>query len=246
MLNFCDFSRFAPNYKTVKRGNFWGLPINSTAFVVVSVIVTAGSLEVFGEAITDPAELVAKVGNTWVLVLAALTFAIATMGVNIVANFVSPAYDLANVWPQKITFKVGGMISTVAALVVTPWNLFSNPTVVQYFLGGLGAFLGPLFGVIMLDYFWVKRGRIDVEALFNATPGSRYYYRKGVNPKALWAFLPAAAVSAVLALVKDFSNVAPYSWFIGTAMAAGLYALLCRPERAAGEAAASEPATVEG
>ncbi|MGW1785250.1 NCS1 family nucleobase:cation symporter-1 [Streptomyces sp. NPDC002143] len=245
MLNFCDFSRFAPDYRTVRRGNFWGLPLNSTAFVVVSVIVTAGSLEVFGEAITDPAELVAKVGNTWVLVLGALTFAVATMGVNIVANFVSPAYDLANVWPQKITFRVGGMISTVAALVVTPWNLFSNPTVVNYFLGGLGAFLGPLFGVIMVDYYWVKRGRVDVNELFDATPGSRYYYRKGVNPKALWAFLPSAAVAAVLALVKTFSDVAPYSWFIGTALGAGLYLLLCRSERTAGAVAAVEkPAEV--
>lgn len=233
MLNFCDFSRFAPDYRTVRRGNFWGLPINSTAFVVVSVIVTAGSLEVFGEAITDPAELVAKVGNTWVLVVAALTFAVATMGVNIVANFVSPAYDLANVWPQKITFRVGGLISTVAALVVTPWNLFSNPTVVNYFLGGLGAFLGPLFGVIMVDYYWVKRGRVDVDELFDARPGSRYYYRGGVNPKALWAFLPSAGAAAVLALVKTFSDVAPYSWFIGTALAAGLYVLLCRSERSA-------------
>lgn len=232
MLNFCDFSRFAPDQRTVRRGNFWGLPINSTAFVIVSVVVTAGSIEVFGEAITDPALLVAKVGNTWVLVLGALTFAIATMGVNIVANFVSPAYDLANVWPQKITFKVGGMISTVAALLVTPWNLYSNPNVVNYFLGGLGAFLGPLFGVIMVDYYWVKRGRVDVDALFDGRPGSRYYYRKGVNPKALWAFLPSAAVAAVLALVPYFGDVAPYSWFIGTAAAAALYAALGRAERA--------------
>ncbi|WP_406434624.1 NCS1 family nucleobase:cation symporter-1 [Streptomyces sp. NBC_00631] len=237
MLNFCDFSRFAPDYRTVRRGNFWGLPVNSTAFVVVSVIVTAGSLEVFGEAITDPAELVAKVGNTWVLVVAALTFAVATMGVNIVANFVSPAYDLANVWPQKISFRVGGMISTVAALVVTPWNLFSNPTVVNYFLGGLGAFLGPLFGVIMVDYYAIKRGQVDVRQLFNAAPGSPYHYRKGVNPKALWAFLPSAAVAAVLALVKTFSDVAPYSWFIGTALAAGLYLTLCRGDRASAPAA---------
>ncbi|MFD3911951.1 NCS1 family nucleobase:cation symporter-1 [Streptomyces sp. NPDC058603] len=237
MLNFCDFSRLAPDYRTVKRGNFWGLPINSTAFVIVSVIVTAGSIEVFGEAITDPALLVAKVGNTWVLVLGALTFAIATMGVNIVANFVSPAYDLANVWPQKITFRTGGMISTVAALLVTPWNLYSNPHVVNYFLGGLGAFLGPLFGVIMIDYYWVKRGRIDVGQLFDARPESRYYYRGGFNPKALWAFLPSAAVAAVFALVPYFGDIAPYSWFIGTAAGAALYALLCRAERAGSLAA---------
>lgn len=99
----------------------------------------------------------------------------------------------------------------------------------------------------MLDYYWVKRGNVDVEQLFNAQPGSRYYYRRGVNPKALWAFLPSAAVAAVLALVKDFSDVAPYSWFIGTAMAAGLYALLCRAERAATEPApASDTVPVEG
>lgn len=95
----------------------------------------------------------------------------------------------------------------------------------------------------MLDYYWVKRGRVDIDQLFNAQPGSPYYYRRGVNPKALWAFLPSAAVAAVLALVKDFSDVAPYSWFIGTALAAGLYAVLCRSERAAAETA---PAPVEG
>ncbi|MCD7437738.1 NCS1 family nucleobase:cation symporter-1 [Streptomyces lincolnensis] len=240
MLNFCDFSRFSPDYKSVRRGNFWGLPVNSTAFVILSVVVTAGAFEVFGKEITEPAHLVAEIGNTWVLVLGALTFAIATMGVNIVANFVSPAYDLANVWPQKITFKVGGMISTVVALLVTPWNLFSNPTVVNYFLGGLGAFLGPLFGVIMVDYYLVKQGRINVDDLFKAEPGSPYYYRKGVNPKALWAFLPSAAVAAVLALWGEFSEVAPYSWFIGTALSAGLYLALCRSERAANSVAVTE------
>ena len=77
------------------------------------------------------------------------------------------------------------------------------------------------------------RARRQFDELFSAQPGSRYSYRKGVNPKALWAFLPSAGVAAVLALVKTFSDVAPYSWFIGTALAAGLYALLCRDERTA-------------
>ncbi|MFC1430378.1 NCS1 family nucleobase:cation symporter-1 [Streptacidiphilus sp. N1-3] len=226
MLNFCDFSRFAPDRKTVKRGNFWGLPINSTAFALLSVVVTAGSLKVFGRAITDPAELIAKVGNTAVLVIGALTFAVATMGVNIVANFVSPAYDLANVWPKRITFKRGGMISTVAALVVLPWNLFSNPTVVNYFLGGLGAFLGPLFGIMIVDYYLVKRRAVDVAQLFSADESSPYYYRKGFNPKAVAVFVPTAAISAVIALVPAFSQAAPYSWFVGTAASALLYRLV--------------------
>ncbi|MFK0248146.1 NCS1 family nucleobase:cation symporter-1 [Amycolatopsis azurea] len=233
MLNFCDFSRFAPNQKTVRRGNFWGLPINSTAFALLSVLVTAGSLQVFGEAITDPAELLARIDNTPVLIIGALTFAIATMGVNIVANFVSPAYDLANIWPKRITFTIGGMISAVAALCVLPWKLYSSPAVVNYFLGGLGAFLGPLFGIMIVDYYLVKRGRIDVGKLFVAGPDSPYHYKRGFNPRAMVTFLPTAALSAVIALVPFFVPVAPYSWFIGTACAAALYFAVSRKQRVA-------------
>lgn len=226
MLNFCDFSRFTPTPKTVRRGNFWGLPVNATAFALLSVVVTAGSVQVFGQAVTDPAALIAKVGNTAVLVVGALTFAIATMGVNIVANFVSPAYDLANIWPKRITFKVGGMISTVVALCVLPWKLYSTPAVVNYFLGGLGAFLGPLFGIMIVDYYLVKRGKITIADLFTAKPDGPYFYRRGVNPRAIIAFVPTAALSAVIALVPALSPAAPYSWFIGTASAAvGYFAL---------------------
>ena len=231
MLNFCDFSRFAPDQKTVRRGNFWGLPINSTAFALLSVIVTAGSLQVFGEAITDPAELLARVHNTPVLVVGALTFAIATMGVNIVANFVSPAYDLANIWPKRISFTVGGMISAVAALCVLPWKLYSSPTVVNYFLGGLGAFLGPLFGIMIVDYYLIRRGQVDVAKLF--VKGGPYHYRHGVNPRAVATFLPTAALSAVIALVPFFAPASPYSWFIGTASSGLLYWAVARKQRAA-------------
>ncbi|WP_326836692.1 NCS1 family nucleobase:cation symporter-1 [Amycolatopsis rhabdoformis] len=231
MLNFCDFSRFAPDQKTVRRGNFWGLPINSTAFALLSVVVTAGSLQVFGEAITDPAELLARVHNTPVLVIGALTFAIATMGVNIVANFVSPAYDLANIWPKRISFTVGGVISAVAALCVLPWKLYSSPVVVNYFLGGLGAFLGPLFGIMIVDYYLIRRREVDVAKLF--TKDSPYHYRHGVNPRALATFLPTAALSAVVALVPFFAPAAPYSWFLGTATSGLLYFAVMRSKRAA-------------
>jgi NCS1 family nucleobase:cation symporter-1 len=226
MLNFCDFSRNAPDQKTVRRGNFWGLPINSTAFALLSVIVTAGSMQVFGEAITDPAELLSKVHNTPVLIIGALTFAVATMGVNIVANFVSPAYDLANIWPKRISFTIGGMISAVAALCVLPWKLYSSPTVVNYFLGGLGAFLGPLFGIMIVDYYLIRRGKVDVAQLF--VDGGIY---ARVNPRALVTFFPTAALAAVIALVPFFAPAAPYSWFIGTASSALLYFVVSRKHR---------------
>jgi NCS1 family nucleobase:cation symporter-1 len=91
LLNFCDFSRFAPSIRAVRTGNFWGLPVNFSAFALVSVTVTAGSLAVYGKAITDPVLLVAQVHSKAILILAAITFTVATIGINVVANFVSPA-----------------------------------------------------------------------------------------------------------------------------------------------------------
>lgn len=152
MLNFCDFSRFAPSRKAVRTANLWGLPVNFIAFSVVSVVVTAGTFKVYGEYIYDPVEIVGRIDSIWALLLGAVTFAVATLGINVVANFVSPAYDLANVWPARIDFRRGGLISAMIALVITPWNLFNSPVVINLFLGGLGALLGPLFGIIMVDY----------------------------------------------------------------------------------------------
>ncbi|MDQ6790100.1 MAG: NCS1 family nucleobase:cation symporter-1 [Candidatus Dormibacteraeota bacterium] len=226
MLNFCDFSRFAPDRKTVIVANFFGLPINFTAFAIVSVVVTAGTIAVYGKAIFDPVEIVARVPNTAILILGAVTFTVATIGINIVANFVSPAYDLANAMPKYINFKRGGLIAAVVSILVMPWRIFANPVAVNYFLGGLGALLGPLFGIIFTDYFLVRRQQVNVEALFQEGESKPYWYTGGVNPKALVAFLPAAAISIVIALVPALSGLAAFSWFIGAALGAAIYAAL--------------------
>jgi len=233
LLNFCDFSRFAPNRRAVRIGNFWGLPVNFIAFSIVSVVVTAGSVALYGEAIFDPIQLVERMNNTAIAVIGALTFAIATIGINIVANFVSPAYDLANVAPSHIDFKRGGLITAIAALLVVPWKVYGSPVAVQYFLGGLAAFLGPLFGVIIADYYLRRHGRVTVVDLYRATPDGAYTYRNGWNPRAVAAFVPSAAVAAVVALVPAsvvplFGQLAPFSWFIGAALGAGLYLITSR------------------
>jgi NCS1 family nucleobase:cation symporter-1 len=238
MLNFCDFSRFSPSERMVKVGNLWGLPVNFTAFSLVTVVVTAGSVAVFGEAITDPVEIVAQIPNTLVLIIGAVTFAVATIGINIVANFVSPAYDLANALPKYIDFKRGGLISALLALLVTPWNIYNSPVAVNYFLGGLGAFLGPLFGIIIVDYYLVKREQVDVEALYREGETSPYWYEGGINRHAVWVFVISAAVAAVIALVPAFSTLAPFSWFVGAGLSGALYwATARRQERAPAEAA---------
>lgn len=232
MLNFCDFSRFAPSKRAVTVGNFWGLPINFIAFSIVSVVVTGGSLAIYGQYIFDPVELVSRMSSTVVVLLGAGTFTVATIGINIVANFVSPAYDLANAAPKHINFKRGGMITAVLSVVILPWNIYANPTAVNYFLGGLAAFLGPLFGVIITDYYLIKRGRLNVPALYRDDPEAAYTYTKGFNQKAVIAFVIAAAIAAVCALVKSLSGAAPFSWFIGAALGAAIYYALARPDRA--------------
>jgi nucleobase:cation symporter-1, NCS1 family len=232
MLNFTDFSRFAPTERMVKLGNFWGLPINFILFSAVVVVTTAGSLAVYGEAIADPVELVAEIPSIVVLLLGAITFAVATVGINIVANFVSPAYDLANAFPKYIDFKRGGLITAVLALAVTPWNIYSSPVAINYFLGGLGALLGPLFGIIVVDYYLVKRGRIEVDGLYREGTSSAYWYKGGVNREALYAFVPAAIISLIFALIPAFGIISPFSWFVGAGIAGGLYWIIARRHRA--------------
>ena len=233
MLNYCDFSRFAPSKRAVTLANFWGLSVNFIAFSVVSVVVTGGSLAIFGEYIFDPVELVAKIDNTVAILLGAVTFVVATIGINVVANFVSPAYDLANAAPKHISFRRGGIITSILSVMILPWNVYANPIAVNYFLGGLAAFLGPLFTIIMADYYLIQKGRINVPDLYRTVPGSRYLYRKGVNPAAVYAFVPSAAIAAVVALVPGLNGLAPFSWFIGAALGGVFYMLLSRERRQA-------------
>ncbi len=239
LLNFCDFSRFSPDERTVKVGNFLGLPVNWIVFSLTTVIVTAGSITVYGEAITDPVALVARVDNPIALLVGAFTFVVATIGINIVANFVSPAYDLANVAPKHITFARGGVIAAVGALFVMPWKIYSSPVAVNYFLGALGAFLGPLFGILIADYYLVKKGRVQVDDLYRTGPGGRYWYGGGINWRAVAAFVPSALVTSLLALLPAFGDVAPFSWFIGVVVAGGLYVALMRGAPAPAPAGAS-------
>lgn len=231
MLNFCDFSRWAPSASMVRKGNFWGLPVNFMLFSAVIVITTAGSISVFGEAITDPVELVAEIPSTLAIAIGALTFAIATVGINIVANFVGPSYDFANVFPKYIDFKRGGLITAILAILVMPWHVYDSPVAINYFLGGLGALLGPIFGVIVTDYYLIKRGRIQVHALFREGPDEPYWYQRGWNPEALYAFFPAAIIALVVALVPWFGEASPFSWFIGAAIAVLVYWFVARRNR---------------
>ena len=218
MLNYGDFARYGRTFAAVKRGNFLGLPVNFLAFALLTVITTAATMPVFGEMITDPVETVARLDNTYAVVLGALTFMIATIGINIVANFVSPAFDFSNVAPQKISWRMGGMIAAVGSVLITPWNLYSSPEVIHYTLDTLGAFIGPLYGVLIADYYLVKKRQVSVDELYTMRPDGAYHYRKGYNPAAIVATVVGATV-AMLVVFLGSADVAAFSWFIGAGLA---------------------------
>ncbi|MBS0340073.1 MAG: cytosine permease [Proteobacteria bacterium] len=223
-LNFCDFSRYAVNRQAVKKGNLWGLPINLLAFTLVAGITTLAAYKVYGEVLLHPEQVSAKF-DSWVLALvAALTFAVATLGINVVANFVSAAFDISNTFPHRISFKGGGYIAALIALVLYPFAPWEGGA--AKFVNAIGATMGPLLGVILVDFYLVAKGRIDVQGLYQVN--GPYRYQGGWNVKAL----VAAGIGAVFStILPNFTNLLPawwgiYGWFFGVAIAGVVYFVL--------------------
>ncbi|AUI50914.1 NCS1 family nucleobase:cation symporter-1 [Arthrobacter crystallopoietes] len=229
-LNFADFTRNAPSEASVRKGNALGLLINAIAFGIISVVIALASVKVYGEAIHDPIALLADIDSITLLLIAIIAVGLATAGINIILNFVSPVYDLINVWPKVFTFRSAGVLVAVLAVVITPWNLFANPVIVNQFVGGVGALMGPLFGVIMTDYYLVKKCRIQTDELFNAEPSGLYYYKKGYNPKAVGALAVAGLFTIVMSVIPAFASWAPLAWPVGVLVGAGLYYFISRKD----------------
>jgi nucleobase:cation symporter-1, NCS1 family len=230
MLNFGDFSRYGKSFAAVKRGNLLGLPLNFLLFSLLVVITAAATVPVFGELITDPVQTVARIDSTTAIVLGALTFTIATIGINIVANFISPAFDFSNVSPQRISWRAGGMIAAVGSVLLTPWNLYNNPEVIHYTLETLGAFIGPLFGVLIADYYLIKKQRIVVDDLFTMSKAGTYWYQAGYNVTAISAIV--AMFPVLFGGLPGMTTAAQYSWFIGCGLAFVLYSAAMRTSAA--------------
>ncbi|MDQ4501321.1 NCS1 family nucleobase:cation symporter-1 [Sinomonas sp. ASV322] len=219
MLNFGDFSRYAKSFDKVKKGNFLGLPVNFLFFSLLTVITASATVPVFGELITDPIETVSRIDAPFATILGGLTFVTATVGINIVANFISPAFDFSHVNPQKISWRAGGMIAAVGSVLLTPWNWYSNPTAIQWSLGILGGLIGPLFGILIAGYFVISRQKVWVEEMYTMSPTGRYWFVNGFNPNAVWATIiagvPSIASGLVPSLIGQAKWISDYSWFIG-------------------------------
>ena len=167
--------------------------------------------------------------NKLFLVLGCLAFLIVTVAVNIMANFVAPAFVLTSLAPHRLSFRRSGLISATIAVLILPWNLYNSPIVIVYFLSGLGALLGPLYGIITVDYWLVRKQRVNVPDLYTEAPTGAYFARR--EPQALAALVPSALISITLAVVPAFSAMTPFSWLLGAAIAGSVYWLLADRNR---------------
>jgi nucleobase:cation symporter-1, NCS1 family len=233
-LNFADFTRNAPTEQMVRRGNAWGLLVNATAFGLISIVIALATVKIYGEAVHDPIALLKDIDSITILLIAIIAIGTATAGINIILNFVSPVYDIINVWPRHLTFKKAGVLVAGLSVVITPWNLFSSPVIVNHFIGGVGALMGPLYGIIMTDYYLIKRKMINADALFDDQPSGEYYYANGYNKKAIAALALSGFLTICVSIIPVLSDWAAFSWPIGVVAGSGIYFMLCGSTKRAG------------
>ena len=212
----------------MRRGNFLGLPVSLAFFTFLSLFTTAGAYIVLqggeGEPLTNPAEIVGLVGNVFLTIIAAVTFVIATIGINLVANFIPPAYDLSNLNPQRISFQTGGYLTAALGFIVGAfWVATISQIGLPMFVDTLGAILAPLYGVLVADYYIVQRRSIKVADLFTMEESGRYFYQKGWNVRALLAIGIAAVFSIAAVWVPMLSGLSGFAWVIGALIGAVLY-----------------------
>jgi nucleobase:cation symporter-1, NCS1 family len=227
VINFGDFSRFVKNEKEMRKGNLWGLPGNIFLFSFIALMVTAGTVSVFGETITNPTEMVARVGSLGLTIIAAFAFFAATIGINLVANFIPPAYDLANLVPSKINFRMGGLITSVVGFIIGAlWVSFISKVGMFPFVNTLGAILAPVYGIMIVDYYVIKKGKLDVNQLFSSKKGGKYYYNEGWNQKAFVAWAIAGVFSVLTVWHPALSGLGGYAWIIGAALGTILHLMM--------------------
>jgi len=245
-LNMPDFTRFGRSQREQAIGQILGLPTTMTLFPLIAVLVTSATIKVYGTAIWDPVTLVGKFDNILVVILALVTLMVATLSVNVAANLVSPSYDFSNAWPKRISFRTGGLITAVIGILIQPWMLYQNPHAYIFtWLGTYGGATGAIAGVLIADYWWMRKTRFHLAALYRAD--GKYRYAGGWNWIAVVSLLVGIFVAiggsystpladgspggpfppgGILPFLKTPFAFADYSWVAGLVVSFVLYGIL--------------------
>ncbi len=232
-LNIPDFTREAKSQRAQMWGQFLGLNTTMPFYAFIGVAVTSATVVIFGEAIWNPVELLARFDSVGLMIVSMFALTLATLTTNLAANTVAPATAFSNFLPRAISLRVGGMITGIIGIAMMPWKLIADPTgYIFTWLIGYSALLGPIGGILVCDYFVIRRRELNLAALYD--PRGEYRYQGGYNLRALIALALAIAPNAPGFLIK-IGKMAPnelwtgiyhYAWFIGFLIAFVLYYLL--------------------
>ncbi|HEU5340114.1 NCS1 family nucleobase:cation symporter-1 [Edaphobacter sp.] len=234
-LNIPDFTRYAKSQESQIVGQAFGLPVAMTLYCFIGIAVTSASTVLFGAPIWNPIDLLGRFHQPFVAFLAMIALLVATLNVNIGANVVSPSNDFSNLAPRLISYRTGGLITGFLGLAMMPWKLMSSfGNYIFGWLVGYSGLLGPVAGIMVVDYFLIRRTRLDVYSLYHR--GGPYEYTRGINPRAIVALACGVFVALIGLLVPPLRWLYDYAWFVGFGTAAIVYVALM--SRAAPE---SEP-----
>jgi len=229
-LSIPDFSRYARSQRDQVIGQAVGLPATMALFAFIGAAVTNATVVIFGTRIADPVALLARIGGPLMIMLSMAGLIVATLTTNIAANIVAPANAFSNIAPHKISFKQGAMITAVIGIVMMPWRLYKDAAAYIFtWLIGYGALLGPVAGILIADYFVVRRGVLIVNDLYKRH--GAYEYSHGINWLAVAAFALGVAPSLpgfVAALggrtaSRPFAGLYNWAWFVGFLISALIY-----------------------
>jgi NCS1 family nucleobase:cation symporter-1 len=226
-LNIPDFTRYAKSQRAQMTGQALGLPTAMTLYAFIGVAVTSASAIIFGEPIWDPVVLLGRFNQPVVGLIAMVALLLATLNTNVAANVVSPSNDFSNLRPSLISFRTGGLITGVVGILMMPWKLLSDFSAYIFgWLVGCSALLGPIAGIMICDYYLLRRRQLMVEDLY--VRGGAYEYRGGFNPRAMVALAAGVLVAVVGLAVPELRWLYDYAWFVGFVVAGGFYFLLMR------------------
>ena len=233
-LNIPDFTRYARDQRSQILGQAMGLPTTMTLFAFIGVTVTSATIVIFGAPIWDPVVLVSRIGGTGVIIFAALVVLAAQLTTNLAANVVSPSNDFSNLSPRRISYVTGGMITAVVGILMMPWRLYSDAAAYIFtWLLGYSSLMGALGGILIADYWIIRRQTLDVADLFRLH--GQYCYRSGVNPCAIIALVLAilpvipgfvhavGTPGGVVPMPGIFDRLYQYAWFVTFALSFLIY-----------------------
>jgi NCS1 family nucleobase:cation symporter-1 len=224
-LNIPDFTRYAKSQRDQAWGQALGLPAAMTLYSFIGVAVTSASKVLFGEAIWDPVVLLGKFNQPLVASIALVALLVATLNTNVAANVVSPSNDFSNLNPRRISFRTGGLITGVIGIAMMPWKLLSDPGAYIFkWLVGYSALLGPIAGVMIADYFLVRRARLKLSDLYRR--GGVYEFENGVNWRAVLALATGVTIALLGLVIEPLRLLYDYAWFVGFGVSGIAYVAL--------------------